>query len=76
MRAKIEDTQPNLKGGQEHLENEIHKILGSKREDQFSDPFLKLVQNFFRFVFRTCFITVIYIRAHGHIESSRRSARR
>jgi len=28
-----------------HLEKEIHNILGSKREDQFSDPFFDLVQN-------------------------------
>ena len=33
-----------LKSGPEPLEKEIHKILGSKHEDQFSDPFLKLVQ--------------------------------
>ena len=33
-----------FKGGPEPLEKEIHKILGSKREDRFSDPFLKLVQ--------------------------------
>jgi len=26
-------------GGPEHLEKEIHEILGSKREDWFSNPF-------------------------------------
>jgi len=29
-----------FKGGPEPLEKEIHKILGSKREDRFSDHFL------------------------------------
>ena len=29
----------SFKGGPEPLEKEIHKILGSKREDRFSDPF-------------------------------------
>jgi len=60
----------------EPLEKEIHKILGSKREDRFSDPFWKMVQKNIRFVFRTCFINVIYVRARGHCESSHRSARR
>jgi len=35
----------NLKGGPEPLENEINKILGSKRDDWFSDHFSDLVQN-------------------------------
>jgi len=65
-----------LKGGPEPLEKEIHKILGSKREDRFSDPFLKLVQNISGSFFRTCFITVIYVWTRGHCERSRRSARR
>ena len=65
-----------FKGGPEPLEKEIHKILGSKREDRFSDPFLKLVQIISGSFFRTCFITVIYVRTRGHCESSRRSARR
>ena len=34
-----------IKGGPEPLENEINKILGSKREDRFSDHFADLVQN-------------------------------
>jgi len=34
-----------LKGGPEPLEKEIHEILGSKREDRFSDPFCDWVQN-------------------------------
>ena len=38
--------QTYFKGGPEPLEKEIRKILGSKREDRFSDPFLKLVQIF------------------------------
>jgi len=31
----------NLKGGPEPLENEINKILGSKREDRFLDNFFR-----------------------------------
>jgi hypothetical protein len=65
-----------LKGGPEPLEKEIHKILGSKRKDRFSDPFLKLVQKISGSFFCTCFITVIYVRTRAHCESSRRSARR
>ena len=34
-----------FKGGPEPLENEINRILGSKREDRFSDHFSDLVQN-------------------------------
>ena len=34
-----------LKSGPEPLENEINKILGSRREDRFSDHFSYLVQN-------------------------------
>jgi len=34
-----------IKGGPEPLENEINKILGSRRENQFSDHFSDLVQN-------------------------------
>jgi len=55
-----------VKGGPEPLEKEIHKILDSKREDQFSDPFLKLVQKISCSFFRTCFITAIYVRTRGH----------
>ena len=43
-----------LKGEPEPLENEINKILGSKREDRFSDHFSDLVQNIcsVRFAYR------------------------
>jgi len=34
-----------FKGAPEPLEKEIHKILGSKREIRFSDPFFDSVQN-------------------------------
>jgi len=60
----------------EPLEKEIQKIFGSKREDRFFDHFLKLVQKNSGSFFRTCFITVIYVRTRGHCESSSRSARR
>ena len=33
-----------IKGGPEPLEKEIHEIVGSKREDRFSNPFFELVQ--------------------------------
>ena len=33
-----------IKGGPEPLEKESHEILGSKREDRFSNPFFELVQ--------------------------------
>jgi len=65
-----------LKGGPEPLEKEIHEILGSKREDRFSNPFFELVQETCQVYFRTCFGLVISVRARGLFESSRRSARR
>ena len=45
IRVRSRNTQPHLKGGPEPLENEINQILGSKREDRFSDHFSDLVQN-------------------------------
>jgi len=45
IRVRSRNTQPHLKGGPEPLEKEINEILGSKREDRFSDPFFGLVQN-------------------------------
>jgi len=48
----------NIKGGPEPLEKEIHEILGSKREDRFSDPFFDWVQNIslvrFSYLLRLC----------------------
>jgi len=41
----IDFAQGKFKGGLEPLEKEINEILGSKREDRFSDPFFGLVQN-------------------------------
>jgi len=38
-------TRDSLTGGPEPSEKEIHEILGSKREDRFSDPFFDSVQN-------------------------------
>ena len=45
-----------IKSGPEPLENEINKILGSKREDRFSDHLSDLVQNIcsFRFSYQLC----------------------
>jgi len=67
----------HVKGGPEPLEKEIHDILGSKREDRFSNPFFELVQKTCQVIFRTCFgLIMISVSAHGHCENSRRSARR
>jgi len=76
IRIRSRNTQPHLKGGPEPLEKEIHEILGSKREDRFSILLLNWYKIRVRFVFRTCFVAVIRVRARGHCESSRRSARR
>jgi len=49
---------PDLKGGPEPLEKEINEILGSKREDRFSNPFFELLQNTtlvrFSYLLRLC----------------------
>ena len=66
----------NFKGGPEHLDKEIHEILASKREDRFSNPFLKWYKKRVMIVFRTYFGLVISVRARGHCKSSRRSATR
>jgi len=42
-----------FKGGPEPLDKEINEILGSKREDRFSNPFFELVRKNVRFVFCT-----------------------
>jgi len=47
-----------LKGGPEPLEKDINEILGSKHEDQISDPFFELVPNTtlvrFSYLLRLC----------------------
>jgi len=48
-----------LKSGPEPLENEINKILGSKREDRFSDHFSDLVQNI-------CSVRFVYLLRLGN----------
>ena len=48
-----------VKGGPEPLEKEIHEILGSKREDRFSNPFLELSQN-------TCQVRFSYLLSYGN----------
>jgi len=50
-----------LKGGPEPFEKEIHEILGSKREDRFSDPFFDWVQNTCLVRFRTLFACAIRV---------------
>jgi len=65
-----------IQGGPEPLENEINKILGSKREDRFRTIFPVWYKISFRFVFRTGFASAFSVRPRGTCESSRRSARR
>ena len=74
-KADIE-TFESIKGGPEPLEKDIHEILGSKREDRFSNPVLNWYKIPLWFVFRTYFASAIYVRPRGTCESSRRSARR
>jgi len=65
-----------LKGGPEPLDTESHEFLFSKRDDRFSNPFFEMVPKTCQgFVFRNCFGIIISVRARGHCESSRRSAR-
>jgi len=52
------------------------KILGSKREDRFSDHLPNWYKISVRLVFRTCFASAFSVRARGTCESSGRSARR
>jgi len=69
-------TPHDVKGGPEPLEKEINEILGSKREDRFSNPFFELVQNTtlvrFSYLRRLC----NFCKAPRACESSCRSARR
>ena len=55
-------------GGPEPLEKGIHKILGSKREDRFLDPFFDLVQNtsLVRFLDLLQLCSSISVRPAGH----------
>ena len=52
-----------LKSGPEPLEKEINEILGSKRDTNFLTLLLSWYKKHARFVFLTCFGTVIYARA-------------
>jgi len=58
-----------LRGGLEPLEKEIHEILGSKREDRFSNPFFELVQN-------TCQVRFLYLFRYGNICKGPRTLRK
>jgi len=46
-------------GGPEHLENEINEILGSKREDRFSNTFFEVVP-------KTCQVCFSYLLGHNN----------
>jgi len=59
----------NLKGGPEPLEKEIHEILGSKREDRFSDPFFEVVQ-------KTCQVDFSYLLRLGNFCKGPRTLRK
>jgi len=54
----VTEVATHIKGGPEPLEKEIHEILGSKREDRFSDPFFDGVQRTslvrFSYLLRLC----------------------
>jgi len=45
MNKMFRDLNWIFKGGPEPLKNEMNKILGSKREDRYSDHCSDLVQN-------------------------------
>jgi len=64
-----------LKSGPEPLEKEINEILGSKRDTNFLTLLLSWYKKHARFVFFTCFGTVI-LQGPGHCESSRGNIRR
>jgi len=51
-------TDPN--GGPEPPAEEINEILGSKREDQFSNPFFELVQ-------KKCQVRFWHLLWHGNL---------
>ena len=75
-RRDLKNTQPHLKGGPEPLEKESHEFLGSKRDDRFSNPFFEMVPKTCQGSFFVPALAIIFVRARGHCESSRRSARR
>ena len=43
MCVRQRNTQPHLKGGPEPLGKESYEFLGSKRDDQFPNPFFEMV---------------------------------
>ena len=58
-----------LKGGPEPLEKEFHEILGSKREDRFSNPFFEVVQ-------KTCQVHFSYLLRLGNFCKDPRTLRK
>jgi len=58
-----------LQGGPEPLEKEINEILGSKREDRFSNPFFELVQ-------KMCQVRFSYLLRHGNACKGPRTLRK
>jgi len=58
-----------FKGGPEPLEEEIHEILGSKREDRFSTPFFEVIQN-------TCQVHFSYLLRFGNFCKGPRTLRK
>ena len=63
-----------IKGGPEPSEKEIHEILGSKREDRFSDPFFDLVQNSSLVCFSCLLASGISVRPRGTCEKCQKIA--
>jgi len=77
IRVRSRNTQPHFKGGPPTLRvKEINKILGSKRDDQFSDHFPDLVQNICSVRFLYLLRLSIFCKAPRDMRSSHRSARR
>jgi len=60
MRSFSHSFSHTLKGGPEPLEKEINVIVGSKREDRFSQPFFELVQ-------KSCRVRFSYLFRHGNL---------
>ena len=58
-----------LKGGPEPLEKYINEILGSKRDDKFSNPFFELVQ-------KTCKVRCSYLLRQGNLRKGLRTLRK
>ena len=69
MKPTYRDKNLPFKGGPEPLEKNIHEVLGSKREDRFSNPFYELVQNM-------CQVCFSYLLRYGKLCKGPRTLRK